>query len=126
MEVRIGPLIKDCATFSSCMSPIVVGYLRFPIQHPPPLIDYSLKHFEPCVVSRLKLLHDNLELSDFLCHNTKHKSSLRSRSFFFCNSFLKLEESICIDSSIDALVGIYFHGIMASVLYSLCIKRCSC
>jgi hypothetical protein len=55
-EVRIGPLINDCTTFSSRINPTVVGHLRFPIQHPPPLIEYSLKYFEPYIVSRLKLL----------------------------------------------------------------------
>jgi hypothetical protein len=55
-KVRIGPLIKDSTTFSSCMVPTVVGHLCFLIQHPPPLIDYSLKHFEPYVISRLMLL----------------------------------------------------------------------
>ena len=56
LEVRIRLLINDCATFSSYTVPIVAGYLCFPILHPLPLIDYSLKHFEPCVVLRLKLL----------------------------------------------------------------------
>jgi hypothetical protein len=55
-EVRIGPLIKDCATFFSRTVPTMVGYLRFLIQYYPPLIDYLLKHFESCIVSRLKLL----------------------------------------------------------------------
>jgi hypothetical protein len=55
-EVRIGPLIKDWATFSSSTIPIMIRHLRFLIQYPPPLIRYSLKHFEPYVVSRLKLL----------------------------------------------------------------------
>jgi hypothetical protein len=45
-EIRIGPLINDCATFSSRTIPTVVGHLRFPIPHPPPMIDYSLKHFD--------------------------------------------------------------------------------
>jgi hypothetical protein len=56
LEVRIGPLIKDCITFSSRTVPIVTGHLCFSIQHPPPLIEYLLKHFEPCIVLRLKLL----------------------------------------------------------------------
>jgi hypothetical protein len=50
LEIRIGPLINDCATFSSRTVPTMAGNLCFPIPHPPPLIDYSLKHFEPCVV----------------------------------------------------------------------------
>jgi hypothetical protein len=29
LEVRIGPLIKDCATFSSHTVPTVAGHLRF-------------------------------------------------------------------------------------------------
>jgi hypothetical protein len=49
LKVRIGPLIKDCANFSNYTVPIVAGHLRFPIQHSPSLIDYSFKHFEPCV-----------------------------------------------------------------------------
>jgi hypothetical protein len=56
LEVRIGSLIKDCATFSKRMISTMVGHLRFLIQYPPPLIDYSLKHFESYLVSRLKLL----------------------------------------------------------------------
>jgi hypothetical protein len=44
-EVRIGPLINDCATFSSCIVPIMARHLRFLIQHPPSLIEYLLKHF---------------------------------------------------------------------------------
>ena len=70
LEVRIGSLIKNCATFSSLTVSTAVGHLYFPIQHRPPLIDYLLKHFEPCVVLRLKLLQDNLKLGDFFCHNT--------------------------------------------------------
>ena len=42
LEVRIGPLIKNCATFSSCTVLIVVKHLCFLIQHPPLLIDYTL------------------------------------------------------------------------------------
>ena len=44
LELRIGPLIKYYATFSSYMVHTVAGHLRFPIQYPPPLIDYSLNH----------------------------------------------------------------------------------
>jgi hypothetical protein len=55
-EVKIEHLIKDCATFSSRTIPTVAKHLRFSIQHPLPLIEYSLKHFEPRVVSRPKLL----------------------------------------------------------------------
>ena len=50
----------------------------------------------------------------------KHKSSLRHHSFSFCNSFLKLEESLCIGLGFDALVGACFHGLMASFIWSLC------
>jgi hypothetical protein len=56
----------------------------------------------------------------------KHKSFLHCRSFFFCDSFLKLKELICIGSGFDPLVGACFHGIMASTLYGPCIERYSC
>ena len=55
----------------------------------------------------------------------KHKSSLRRQSFSFSDSFLKLKESICIGSSFDLLVGVCFHGVMASALYSHCVKHYS-
>jgi hypothetical protein len=45
LEVRIKPLIKDCATFSSRTVPTMARHLHFPIQHPLPLIEYSLKYF---------------------------------------------------------------------------------
>jgi hypothetical protein len=51
---------------------------------------------------------------------------LHCQSFFFCDNFLKLEESICIGSGFDPLVGACFHGVMASALYSLCVERRSC
>ena len=50
LEIRIGPLINDSTTFSNCMVPTLARHLRFLIQHPPPLIGYSLKHFKPYVI----------------------------------------------------------------------------
>jgi hypothetical protein len=42
LNIRIGPLIKDCAAFFSRTVPTMAGHLCFPIQHLPLLIEYSL------------------------------------------------------------------------------------
>jgi hypothetical protein len=51
---------------------------------------------------------------------------LRRRPFSFCDSFLKLEESICIRLGFDTLIGACFHGVMALALYGPCIEHRSC
>jgi hypothetical protein len=75
---------------------------------------------------RLKLFKVQSRAWCFSSPQYKYKSSLCRRSFSFWDSFLNLEESICIGSSIDALVGTYFYGVIASVLYGPCIERHSC
>ena len=121
-EVRIGPLIKECATFPSHTVLTMDGHLCFPIQHLPPLIEYSLKHFGPYVVLRLKLFIGQSQAWWFFPPQHKDKSYLCCRSFSFCDNFLNLKESICIGSGIDALVGACFHGEISWILHSLCVE----
>ena len=91
--VRIGLLIKDCAIFSSCTVHVVTQYLCFLIQHPPLWLTtrsniWTLRSFEA------EAFIGQSQAWSFSLQQYKQKSSLCSRSFSFCNSFLKLEESI--------------------------------
>ena len=54
----------------------------------------------------------------------KQKSYLHYWFFSFYNSFLNLEESICIRLDIDALVDVWFHGMIDLALYGPCVERC--